>query len=151
MYVFLFRISGEQSYLESWPSLSPIEPRPPHVRADCSAISGNRQGLTKAVDITEDVFNVFYQFDKTKRPDESLRGGGGGPILASFPTPELALTRDQVFTRCTDVVINSTIAIECGPYFDSDIMVALNMCMEGWRALPLCKTPWELMVNFSAL
>ena len=58
-----------------------------------------------------------------------------------------------VFDACTQALINSTIAIACGPYFDRDIMNAIEICMHdtkvsedytsAQRVLPLIEAQCE--------
>ncbi len=38
---------------------------------------------------------------------------------------------DDVFDLCTHVLINSTVAQECGSYFKGDIMQAMHVCITG--------------------
>ena len=42
-------------------------------------------------------------------------------------------THGEAFDICTKVVINSSIAIACGPYFDRDIMHAIDICVDDVR------------------
>ena len=45
--------------------------------------------------------------------------------------PDNEAARDQAFKECTNIVVNSGVATACGPHFDGDIMVPLNICMQG--------------------
>ena len=37
----------------------------------------------------------------------------------------------QTYDFCTEKIVNSSIAIACGPYFDQDIMHAIEICYQG--------------------
>ena len=39
----------------------------------------------------------------------------------------------EAFDTCTKVLINSSIALACGPFFDRDIMHAMEICVEDVR------------------
>ena len=39
----------------------------------------------------------------------------------------------EAFDTCTKVLINSSIAVACGPFFDRDIMHAMEICVEDVR------------------
>ena len=111
--------------------LTPIQAPRPYVSADCSPIKEPPPSrLIKVKSIKHDVFNVFYHFEDIEKPNESLVGKDS-PVMATYPTNLSGLTKDQAFKLCTDIIINSSVAAECGPYFDSNIMIALNICMQG--------------------
>ena len=38
---------------------------------------------------------------------------------------------DDIVAFCTDFIVNSSVAKECGRFFDRDIMVALDICING--------------------
>ena len=67
------------------------------------------------------------------RPTLVLRGED--PPLTAKYEGEVGVSREEAFKQCTRIVINSGVAIECGPHFDSDIMVALNICIQGKELL----------------
>ena len=37
----------------------------------------------------------------------------------------------QIYELCTGSVVNSSVAISCGPYFDQNIMHAIEICYHG--------------------
>jgi hypothetical protein len=41
------------------------------------------------------------------------------------------LSGGVIFDICTEALINSSIAIACGPFFDRDIMHAMDICIQG--------------------
>jgi hypothetical protein len=50
--------------------------------------------------------------------------------VIKYPTPN-GLTEESIFSLCTDVVVNSSVAKKCGRFFDRDIMNAIEMCVLG--------------------
>ena len=60
--------------------------------------------------------NTFSKLQETERYD------------IRYPTSN-GLTEDDVFNWCTRILVNSTIAKECGGYFDRDIMLSLDICV----------------------
>ena len=54
------------------------------------------------------------------------------PIMLGYPTTS-GLTEEEVYTLCTNAILNSTIARVCGPYFEQDITSALDFCVLGKR------------------
>ena len=41
------------------------------------------------------------------------------------------LTKEDIFNLCSNVLINSSIAIACGPFLDRDIMHSMDICISG--------------------
>ena len=41
------------------------------------------------------------------------------------------LSHHQIYDLCTKTIVNSSVAIACGPYFDQDIMHAIEICYQG--------------------
>ena len=40
-------------------------------------------------------------------------------------------TKEDIFQLCSNVLINSSIAIACGPFLDRDIMHSMDICISG--------------------
>ena len=38
---------------------------------------------------------------------------------------------DDIYKLCTNTIVNSSIAVNCGPYYDQDIMDAIKICYDG--------------------
>ena len=107
--------------------------------ADCSEPEGKPSLHEGLVDITHDVFNVYYHFDRVARPDGSLKG------QSQSDQPDNEAARDLAFKECTKIVVNSGVATACGPHFDGDIMVPLNICMQGEAVY--CVTQYTTELN----
>ena len=53
-------------------------------------------------------------------------------ISSIIPTnSHSSLRKNEIFKFCSNVLINSSIAIACGPYLDRDIMYAMDICISG--------------------
>ena len=44
---------------------------------------------------------------------------------------ESTLMKAEIFKFCSNILINSSIAMTCGPYLDRDIMFAVDVCISG--------------------
>ena len=56
-----------------------------------------------------------------------------GPLAAgppSYPTPA-GLTAAGVAALCSNTVLNSSVATQCGPYIQGDLSIALDICVLG--------------------
>ena len=56
-----------------------------------------------------------------------------GPLAAgppSYPTPA-GLTAAGVAALCSNTVLNSSVATQCGPYIQEDLSIALDICVLG--------------------
>ena len=41
------------------------------------------------------------------------------------------LSKEDIFQLCSNMLINSSIAIACGPFLDRDIMHSMDICISG--------------------
>ena len=41
------------------------------------------------------------------------------------------LSQEDIFQLCSNMLINSSIAIACGPFLDRDIMHSMDICISG--------------------
>lgn len=99
------------------PPPTPAEPRPKLVHADA--------------DVTDDLLNAFvdlsvtnYTFEDDLREEHDFGNFGLAGRGAS-------ISRKGAYEFCTDFVVNSSVAVECGKYFDRNIMNAIDICMRG--------------------
>ena len=98
-------------------------------------------------DMTGELLNVFHDFtssnytfeedsvtnEQRKRNDQYYK------LIQEIDTNEVhdkylnsrEMNRDQIYKFCTNSVVNSSIAVSCGPYFDQDIMNAIEICFNG--------------------
>ena len=61
------------------------------------------------------------------------RDSNPGPLAAgppSYPTPA-GLTAAGVAALCSNTVLNSSVATQCGPYIQEDLSIALDICVLG--------------------
>ena len=56
---------------------------------------------------------------------------GAAVVEINFPTPRNNWTEQDVFDACTHTLVNSTLALECGSYYDRDIMLPMDICLLG--------------------
>ena len=116
-------------------------------------------------EIRPDGVNIHWKMKTERRikresshPISSLHGGlsymfpgdlvspyYSDPIKVQYPTLS-GLTEEEVYTICTGVILNSTIAQVCGPYFQQDITSALEFCVLGITCpLFLAASPCNLL------
>ena len=98
-------------------------------------------------DMTGELLNVFHDFtssnytfaedsvtnEQRKRNDQNYK------VTQGMDTYEVhdkdlnshEMNRDQIYKICTNSVVNSSIAVSCGPYYDQDIMNAIEICFNG--------------------
>ena len=73
-------------------------------------------------------------------PNKPFIAGGGNKIKPSDHRlrPRKSFDTGTAFDACTSAIINSSIAVSCGPYFDRDIMHAMDVCVQD---VTLLKNP----------
>ena len=98
-------------------------------------------------DLTGELLNVFHDFtssnytfeedsvtnDQRKRNDQHYKEIKeiGFYEVHDKDLNSHEMKRDQIYKFCTNTVVNSSIAVSCGPYYDQDIMTAIEICFNG--------------------
>ena len=98
-------------------------------------------------DITDRLLNVFHDFTSNnytfhedyvtqdeimKNENYYLTRNKAFERAERYNTTNEEIVREsQIYDLCTGVIVNSSIAVSCGPYFDQDIMHAINICYQG--------------------
>ena len=98
-------------------------------------------------DLTGELLNVFHDFTSSNYTfeedsvtnEQRKRNDHHYKITQEIGTYEVydkdlnshEMNRDQIYKFCTNTVVNSSIAVSCGPYYDQDIMNAIEICFNG--------------------
>ena len=98
-------------------------------------------------DMTGELLNVFHDFttsnytfeEDSVTNEERKRNDQYYKLTQEIDTNEVhdkylnsrEMKRDQIYKFCTNTVVNSSIAVSCGPYYDQDIMNAIELCFNG--------------------
>ena len=99
-------------------------------------------------DITGNLLNVFHDFESSnytfkedyvtihemlenqKYYTSSNMSQSGWQNRQSDNVSE-NVNHEKIYELCTTSIVNSSVAISCGPYFDQDIMHAIEICYYG--------------------
>ena len=81
-------------------------------------------------------FDEDYVTNKDRKYNENYHNGENNiqAKINKFKENDGAwkeMDTDQIYKLCTNTVVNSSIAISCGPYYDQDIMNAIDICFNG--------------------
>ena len=98
-------------------------------------------------DLTGELLNVFHDFTSSNYTfeedsvtnEQRKRNDQHHKVIQEIDTYEFhdkdlnshEMNRDQIYKLCTNTVVNSSIAVSCGPYYDQDIMNAIEICFNG--------------------
>ena len=98
-------------------------------------------------DMTGELLNVFHDFTSSNytfeedsvTEEQRKRNGQHYKVIQEIDTYEVhdkdlnshEMKRDQIYKLCTNTVVNSSIAVSCGPFYDQDIMNAIEICFNG--------------------
>ena len=99
-------------------------------------------------DVTGSLLNVFhdfassnYTFEEDFATQQEILFNDNYYARSNISQPEWNerqnnivaknMNHGEIYDLCTSSIVNSSIALSCGPYFDQDIMNAIQICYYG--------------------